>query len=121
MSDENGWSELYGDVEGGDDDVQTVVEQQEAEAELTPAQRRQRRRDAKRIRKGVEFTHYPEILRLVQWMMEQEHSGISTTMLWLMVEGLKVYQSGKSPQKEIANSLKYAYELVPDFEGLDGV
>jgi hypothetical protein len=115
----NGWEDLYGDVGGGKDDVQSVVQEQEQEADLTPAQRRQRARDAKRVKRTVEFTWYPELLELVERVMEIESSGISTTVLWLLAEGLRVYQEGKRPRKEIADSLKFSYDLVPNVEELE--
>ncbi len=114
-----GWDELYGDVEGGAGDVQAVVEEQEAQAELSPAQRRQRVRDARRQKVTIDFKSCPDLEDYVRQICDLENTGISTMVMWLLKFGLSAYQEGARPTKEVARSLKFSYDCEVFTEGLD--
>jgi hypothetical protein len=118
----NGWDELFPGVEenGGESDVAAVVAEQAKAAKLTPAQKRQRARDVKRIKRTVDFQDYPELLEAFERVKAVEGTGTTSTMLWLMTEGLKVYRDGKRPRKVMAESLQFTYDMVPDIDALEG-
>ncbi len=55
----------------------------------------------------------------VRTLAKAEHAGLSTTVCWLVMQGLQAYKAGAEPEKAPARSLKADYNLVVTPEDLE--
>ncbi len=55
----------------------------------------------------------------VRALAKAEHAGLSTTVCWLVMQGLQAYKAGAEPEKTPARSLKADYNLVIAPEDLE--
>jgi hypothetical protein len=55
----------------------------------------------------------------VRALAKAEHAGLSTTVCWLVMQGLQAYKAGAEPEKAPARSLKADYNLVIAPEDLE--
>lgn len=100
-------------------DVAAILEDRDrraAERRQSPEQR-QEAQDQKRQRISVDMPAW--LQDEVRALAKAEHAGLSTTVCWLVMQGLQAYKAGAEPEKTPARSLKADYNLVITPEALE--
>jgi hypothetical protein len=100
-------------------DVAAILEDRDrraAERRQSPEQH-QEAQDQKRQRISVDMPTW--LQDEVRALAKAEHAGLSTTVCWLVMQGLEAYKAGAEPEKAPARSLKADYNMVITPEDLE--
>lgn len=102
-------------------DVAAILEdgdRRATERKQSPEQRRlAAEQEQKRPRISVDMPAW--LQDEVRALAKAEHAGLSTTVCWLVIQGLQAYKAGAEPEKAPARSLKADYNLVIALEDLE--
>jgi hypothetical protein len=104
----SGWDGVTADVEA----ILGEREQQVEDRGLPKWKRNQKARDKERTKVTIDFSKQPGLVRRLYGMAEQEHVGISSLVVWLLVQGLaRVREKGVVVPKRASRSLKHSFDV----------
>jgi len=106
-------SNPYDSISADVDAILSSAQQRETERGLSPAKRRQAKRDRKRTKVTLDFTGREDLEQKIRRLAELEDVGLSSLTCWLIKNGLRAHREGRAQmEKRPSRSLKYGYEVV---------